>query len=328
VKRPDSPPAHTGLTDDQRACLYIGGIILALSVALPAFVASYRHGVTVVERSGDLEMAPFLPWTTDGLLIAALATVWVRRLTGRRVGLGPWAAYVLGMTAAVWTNVTAVSEPTPEAIVVAVWPPLVVAVVLELVAHMAAPEHPARPGVPVSRPATAASVPAVPAVSRAGRVEVSAVPAVAGVSRDAATATAQVDEGSARGVPVPSHPGTAATAAAVPVSHPVPGVSAQVTEVSHPAAVPVSQAGDDDEDGVSRGVPADRATETERVPGVPDLSPAERDAYRWAVQQQSDRRDVGFRQIQEEFPKLSKRDALKVAKAARGQAGTGLHAVG
>jgi len=202
---------------------------------------------------------------------------------------------------------------------------------IELVVVMASLAR-RRPGVPVSRPAAVPPVPAVPAVSReavpAGRAEGSPVPAVGGVSRDAATATGQVDGQGARGVPVLSHPGTAAAASPVPVSHPVPGVSAQVAEVSHPAAAPVSQSGGNDEDGVSRGVPADRPADTDGVPGVPDLSPAERDAYRWAVQAQQDGRDVGFRQLQEEFPKLSKRDALKVAKAARGQAGTGLHAVG
>lgn len=133
------------MTGRGRAVLVAGGLLLALSVALPAAVASYRHGITVVARSGDVAMSRWLPWSTDGLLIAALVTVWVRRLTGRAVGAGPWAAYAAGMVAVVATNVAA-AQLTVEGVLVAVWPPVVVAIVLELVALQLAPDRPAPAG--------------------------------------------------------------------------------------------------------------------------------------------------------------------------------------
>lgn len=128
------------MTGRGRAVLIAAGLLLALSVALPAAIASYRHGITVVARSGDVAMSAWLPWSTDGLLIAALVTVWVRRLTGRTVGAGPWAAYAAGMVAVVATNVAA-ATPTAEGVVVAIWPPVVVAIVLELVALQVTPDH-------------------------------------------------------------------------------------------------------------------------------------------------------------------------------------------
>jgi hypothetical protein len=128
---------------------HIFGTAVAAAVGVPAAVASYRHGMTVIERSSDPGMAAWLPMTTDGLLVAALVALWVRRLTGRQTGLGPWAAFGLGLVAATATNLAGARSyiergagwDVVEAVGWAVWPPVCLAVVLEIVACMVVPDR-------------------------------------------------------------------------------------------------------------------------------------------------------------------------------------------
>ncbi|HXV94710.1 MAG TPA: DUF2637 domain-containing protein [Pseudonocardia sp.] len=122
------------------------GVIVVTAVGAPAAVASYRHARTVVERSGDVVMAPWLALTTDGMLLAALVVIWVRRLAGRRVGAGPWAAFWTGMIATVAANLAA-AQPTVEGLVVALWPPVCLAITLELVALLLVPSRSRAPDV-------------------------------------------------------------------------------------------------------------------------------------------------------------------------------------
>ncbi len=136
----------------------IFGTVVVLAVGAPAAVASYRHARTVVERSGDLAMAPWLPLTTDGMLVAALVVIWVRRLSGQPIGRGPWAAFWTGMAATVAANLAA-APPTVEGYVVALWPPICLAITLELVALVTAA---ARPPAPAAADLVAAE-PDVPA---------------------------------------------------------------------------------------------------------------------------------------------------------------------
>lgn len=106
------------------------------AVGLPAAIASYRHARTVVERSGDAAMAPWLPLSVDGMLLAALVVIWVRRHRGDRAGAGPWLAFLAGMVATIAANLAA-AQQTTEGYVVALWPPLALAITLELVALVA-----------------------------------------------------------------------------------------------------------------------------------------------------------------------------------------------
>lgn len=117
-----------------------GGALVLTAVGGPAAVASYRHAWTVVERSGDPAMAPWLPATTDGLLVAALVVMWVRRFVDRPIGRGPWAAFALGLFATLWANVRAVGYLSTDAerIAVALWGPVALAVTLELLALLVA----------------------------------------------------------------------------------------------------------------------------------------------------------------------------------------------
>ena len=102
------------------------------AVGVPAAVASYRHARDVIAAHGDPVMAPWLPLSVDGMLVAALTVIWVRRHRGDRAGAFPWLAFSFGMVVTVLANLAAVREPSPVAVAVALFPPLALAVTLEL----------------------------------------------------------------------------------------------------------------------------------------------------------------------------------------------------
>jgi hypothetical protein len=111
------------------------GVVFA--VGAPAAVASYRHARDVVTSTGDVVMAPWLPLSVDGLLVAALVVIWVRRRRGEAAGWGPWGAFLFGMVVTIAANLAAVDSPSPTAYAVALFPPLAFAITLELVALVA-----------------------------------------------------------------------------------------------------------------------------------------------------------------------------------------------
>jgi hypothetical protein len=114
------------------------GVIVVAAVGSPAAVASYRHARDVVQAVGDEVMAPWLPLSVDGMLVAALVVIWVRRHRGEPAGRGPWAAFTFGMVVTVAANLAAVVTPSVKAYAVALFPPIALAVTLELVAILAA----------------------------------------------------------------------------------------------------------------------------------------------------------------------------------------------
>lgn len=114
--------------------LVAAGVVLV--VLAPAAVASYLHARRVVARH-DETMAPWLPITTDGMLLAALVVIWARRATRDPAGRWVWLAFWLGGVVTVAANLAAVLPTNRlslavEAVVVAVWPPVTVAITLEL----------------------------------------------------------------------------------------------------------------------------------------------------------------------------------------------------
>ncbi len=111
------------------------GVVSA--VGAPAAVASYRHARDVVASTGDTVMAPWLPLSVDGLLVAALVVIWVRRRRGEAAGWGPWGAFLFGMVVTILANLAAVTVPSVTAYAVALFPPLAFAITLELVALVA-----------------------------------------------------------------------------------------------------------------------------------------------------------------------------------------------
>lgn len=132
------------------------------AVGVPAAVASYRHARDVIAAHGDPVMAPWLPLSVDGLLVAALVVIWVRRHRGELAGVFPWCAFGFGMAVTVLANLAAVRAPAPGAVDVAValFPPLALAVTLELVALIA---YKSRPRAAAPAAAVAATVVEEPA---------------------------------------------------------------------------------------------------------------------------------------------------------------------
>lgn len=106
------------------------------AVGGPAAVASYRHQQDVAEKYGDPVMAPWLPFSVDGMLVAALVVMWVRRRRGESAGWLPWLSFGLGMAATIGANL-ADAQPSLGGYVVALWPPVALALTMELVALVA-----------------------------------------------------------------------------------------------------------------------------------------------------------------------------------------------
>lgn len=180
------PPGGTPRTDLvavswwTRAWPALLGVVVVAAVGAPAAVASYRHARDVVAGTGDTVMAPWLPLSVDGMLLAVLAVMWVRRRRGEPVGVGPWAAFIFGMVVTVAANLAAVdlhaetaqatgwsgphvpvTVPGLTDYIVALFPPLALGIALELVALVA--RRTAVPAVPaaVTEHVPAGTVPAV-----------------------------------------------------------------------------------------------------------------------------------------------------------------------
>lgn len=103
------------------------------AVGGPAAVASYRHARDVVEAYGDPAMAPWLPLTTDGMIVAALIIAAWQRLRGQSPGGWTILALVSGLVATLAANLAA-APPSVGGWIVAAWPPLAFAITLELTA--------------------------------------------------------------------------------------------------------------------------------------------------------------------------------------------------
>lgn len=132
-------------------------VLVVAVVGAPAAIASYRHAREVVARF-DPVMAPWLPLSVDGMLVAALVVIWLRRYRGEKVGIAPWAAFAFGMVVTTLANIAVVKDWTePRAWAVALFPPLAFAISLELVAMVLRPTRPA-PG-PVDDTCTVADEP-------------------------------------------------------------------------------------------------------------------------------------------------------------------------
>jgi Protein of unknown function (DUF2637) len=97
-----------------------GAVVL---VALVAAVGSYEHMRSLAESVGEDWRAWLLPFSVDGLAVAASMTMLVRRRAGLPAGAMAWAALLLGLGASLAANVAA-AEPTLAGRLVAAWPPL------------------------------------------------------------------------------------------------------------------------------------------------------------------------------------------------------------
>ena len=112
-------------------------LVVLVIVAVPTLVASYRHARDVVRTVGDPIMAPWLPASMVGLLLAALGVIWVRRRDGQPVGAASWGAFGFAMLVIVGANLATVSQGSVLAYAVAIFPPCALAITLELAATIA-----------------------------------------------------------------------------------------------------------------------------------------------------------------------------------------------
>jgi hypothetical protein len=126
------------------AAAVFGIAVILAAVGGPAAVASYHHAYQVFLTYGEVESrAAWLPLTTDGMLAAALVVMYSRRWGRQPVGFVPWLAFVVGLFGTLAANLASANAFGAPSVgegigrlAAAVWPPIVFAVTLELVAVM------------------------------------------------------------------------------------------------------------------------------------------------------------------------------------------------
>jgi hypothetical protein len=106
-------------------------------VAITAAVISFSHVRTVAVRAGEAELTSWLlPFSIDGAVVAAVSVLLADSRAGRRPRGLTWLLLALGITASVAANIAS-AEPTATARAVAAWPPLALALGIEVLAGLA-----------------------------------------------------------------------------------------------------------------------------------------------------------------------------------------------
>jgi len=140
---------------------------VVLVVAVIAAVASYWHARAFAAAhapnsvDGAPDMSPWLPLTTDGMVIAALLVIWTRRLTGQKTGAVPYGVLALGLVATVGANLASAGTG-PGGWLVAAWAPVTFAVCDVCVALLAGPVRSALTRTATQTDQQIAPVPAPP----------------------------------------------------------------------------------------------------------------------------------------------------------------------
>ena len=107
------------------------------TVAVSAAVISYSHVMELARRAGETRMATWLlPLSIDGAIAAAVAVILADSRAGRRPRGLTWLLLALGLAASLAANIAS-AHPTVTARAVAAWPPLALAVGVEVLAELA-----------------------------------------------------------------------------------------------------------------------------------------------------------------------------------------------
>jgi hypothetical protein len=107
------------------------------TVAVSAAVISYSHVMELARRAGETRMATWLlPLSIDGAIAAAVAVILAASRAGRRPRGLTWLLLALGLAASLAANIAS-AHPTVTARAVAAWPPLALAVGVEVLAELA-----------------------------------------------------------------------------------------------------------------------------------------------------------------------------------------------
>lgn len=106
-------------------------------VAVTAAVISFSHVRTLAIRAGESELTSWLlPISIDGAVVAAVSVLLADSRAGRRSAPLTWLLLALGLAASLAANVAS-AEPTATARAVAAWPPVALALGIEVLAGLA-----------------------------------------------------------------------------------------------------------------------------------------------------------------------------------------------
>lgn len=126
-------------------------ILGVATVAATAAVISFSHVQALARTAGEPELTAWLlPLSIDGAIAAAAAVVLADSKAGRRTTFLTWLMLALGLAASLAANIAS-AQPTWTARAVAAWPPIALALGIEVLASMSrrsGPIAPARPGTP------------------------------------------------------------------------------------------------------------------------------------------------------------------------------------
>jgi len=135
--------------DRTEAITAAGGVAV---VALTAAVISFSHVRRLAVEAGETELAAWLlPISIDGAIVAAVAVILADSRAGRRPAGLTWLLLLLGLSSSLAANIAS-AEPTLTARAVAAWPPIALALGIEVLAGRAR----RRDDVPGRNPAAAA----------------------------------------------------------------------------------------------------------------------------------------------------------------------------
>jgi hypothetical protein len=106
------------------------------TVAATSAVISYNHVRHLALRAGETELAALLlPLALDGAIVAAVAVILADSRAGRRPAALTWVHLALGLIGSLSANIAS-AAPTLTARAVAAWPPLLLAVGVEVLANL------------------------------------------------------------------------------------------------------------------------------------------------------------------------------------------------
>jgi hypothetical protein len=122
-------------TSDLRAARTAAfGVVL---VAITAAVISFSHVRSLAMRAGESELTSWLlPISIDGAVVAAVAVLLADSRAGRRPAALTWLFLTFGLAASLAANVAS-AEPTHIARVVFAWPPVALALGIDVLAGLA-----------------------------------------------------------------------------------------------------------------------------------------------------------------------------------------------
>jgi hypothetical protein len=134
--------ARTGMAGYRAAA---GGVGL---VAACAGVISYRHVQHLARHAGETPAAALLlPLALDGAIAAAVAVILADSRRGHRPRPLTWLLLALGLSGSLAANIAS-AQPEATARVIAAWPPLLLAVGVEVLAGLTRPTRTTVPAVP------------------------------------------------------------------------------------------------------------------------------------------------------------------------------------